>query len=53
MQSYIVNIGGVDLTVKLTEKTADRLGAKPVEQKSSTQRKARKPQNKSKTPEDK
>lgn len=53
MKEYVVTLGGVDLTVKLTEKTAERLGAKPVEQKSSTQRKARKPQNKSKTPEDK
>lgn len=53
MQSYIVKIGGVDLTVKLHEKTAQRLGAKPVENKAVTESKARKPQNKSKTPEDK
>lgn len=51
MQSYIVNIGGVDLTVKLSAQTAERLGAKPVEQKKSAPSKGRKPQNKSKAPE--
>jgi len=53
MKSYIVNIAGVELSVKLTEKTAKRLGAKPVDQKAVPQSKAAKPQNKSKTPEDK
>lgn len=52
MQSYIVNIAGIDHTVKLSEKTAKRLGAKPVAQKETTV-KSVKPQNKSKTPEDK
>lgn len=52
MQSYIVNIAGIDHTVKLTEKTAKRLNAKPVDQKSAPS-KAAKPQNKSKTPEEK
>ena len=31
MRSYIVNIAGIDHSVKLTEKTAKRLKAKPVE----------------------
>ena len=53
MKSYVINIAGVDHTVKLTEKTAQRLGAKLVENKSVAESKARKPQNKSKTPEDK
>lgn len=48
MQSYIVNIAGIDHTVKLSEKTAKRLNAKPVEQK--VEPKSAKPQNKSKTP---
>ena len=48
MQSYIVNIAGIDHTVKLTEKTAKRLDAKPVEQKAEAEIKSVKPQNKAK-----
>lgn len=36
MKSYIVKMGGVDLSVKLSEKTAKRIGAKEVQQVSKT-----------------
>lgn len=36
MRSYVVNIAGIDHSVKLSEKTAKRLGAKPVKQPAKT-----------------
>ena len=52
MNEYIIKRGGVELTVKLSEETAKRLGAKPVSEPQAEPKKAT-PRNKSKTPQDK
>lgn len=53
MNEYIIKRGGVELTVKLSEETAKRVGATPVDETKPASSKGRKPQNKSKTPQDK
>lgn len=53
MKEYIVKRGGIELTVKLSDETAKRLGARPAHSEGPVQSKGRKPQNKSKTPQDK
>src|SRR5699024_12271535 len=53
VNEYIIKRGGVELTVKLSEETAKRVGATPVDGTKPASSKGRKPQNKSKTPQDK
>jgi len=53
VKEYVVIRGGVELTVKLSEATAKRVGAQPVSKDKPAPAKGRKPQNKSRTPQDK
>lgn len=48
MREYIVSLGGVDLTVQLSDEDAKRLKARPV-----TEEKAKVPANKSRAPRNK
>lgn len=56
MKEYVATLGGVELTVKLKDATAQRINAKPVEAapaKAVESSKSAKPANKSKAPANK